>query len=31
VKDWRYKAKNASGCRLNSRNHIYRVQFVIGR
>jgi TonB family protein len=31
VKDWRYKAKNTSGCRLNSRNHIFHVQFVIGR
>ena len=31
VKDWRYKAKNTSGCRLNSRNHVFHVQFVIGR
>jgi hypothetical protein len=34
VKDWRYKASKtaASGsCRLNSRNHVFHVQFVIGR
>jgi TonB family protein len=30
VKGWRYKAKSTSGCRLNSRNHIFHVQFIIG-
>ena len=31
MKDWKYKAKSTSNCRLSSRNHVQHVTFVIGR